>query len=241
MISEADSTNKRIIQVNEGIIGPVEPRLISVKSKQIGDFKSVPAVYHEVAKNYSNKFLAGPPLCDEFFGLIQHMFTEEEASVIRHLRPLRAKSAKALAKAEHRPVEEVKTILEWLANEKGVLVSFGLNLHKLYSILPLAPGTFEMVMMRTSEDTLTAWHRRFAELFGDLYGTGYLADITKDFPHPWFRIVPIKKSIETHPMALPSDRLEEVIDPYKKFGVGLCACRLSKENEGKSCKKSLEV
>jgi hypothetical protein len=168
--------HSRLIQVNKDVVAPVEPRLVSVRRRQIGDFRGTPPVYLEVAEHYSRKLLNGPPLCDELLALIQHMFTEEEASVVRHMKSMKPRSAKALARLEHRPVEEVTTILERLDDEKNVLLSFRAKKHELYSILPIAPGTFEMVLMRTSEDTMTPWHRRFAQLFEDLYGTGRAAD-----------------------------------------------------------------
>ncbi|UCC62713.1 MAG: 4Fe-4S binding protein, partial [Anaerolineae bacterium] len=103
---------------------------------------------------------------------------------------------------------------------------------------PIAPGVFEMIMVRTSLDTLTDWHRRFAELFSGLYETGFFVDYTKH-PVPGVRYMPVGETIETHPKALPSDRLEEVLDRYEAFAVGLCQCRMTEQIVGRGCGRSM--
>jgi len=54
------------------------------------------------------------------------------------------------------------------------------------------------------------------------------------------RYVPVGETIEAHPMALPSDRLEEVLDRYKVFAVGLCQCRMTEEIVGRGCGRPME-
>jgi electron transport complex protein RnfB len=229
----------RVIQIQDGIVGPREPRLRSVRPKKISDYPGVPAPYLAVARMYSNPLLMGPPLCDELVALVEHIYTEEEASLVRHLKAFPGKTAEAVAAAEKRPVEEVRSILERLALEKFVLLSSGTGDKKRYYLMPLMPGAFEMVLIRTSLDTLTAWHRRFAELMEALYETGYFVDYTQH-PASTVRYVPVGEAIEAHPMALPSDRLEEILDPYKVFAVGLCQCRMTQEIVGRGCGRSLE-
>jgi electron transport complex protein RnfB len=229
----------RVIQIKDGIVGPREPRLRSVQPRKISDYPGVPPPYLEVAKMYSNPLLMGPPICDELMALVEHMYTEEEASLVRHLKPLPGRTAAAVAAAAHRPVAEVRPILERLALEKFVLLSSGADDKKRYYLMPLMPGVFEMSLVRTSLDTLTDWHRRFAELFAALYETGYFVDYA-EHPVPGVRYVPVGEAIEAHPMALPSDRLEEVLDRYKVFAVGLCQCRMTEEIVGRGCGRALE-
>jgi len=181
----------------------------------------------------------GPPICDELIALVGHMFTEEEASLVRHVKSPAGKTARAVAAAAHRPVEEVRLILERLAYEKFILFSFGTGEKKRYGLMPIMPGVFELSLLRTSLDTLTDWHRRFAELFAALYETGYLLDYV-EHPSATVRYVPVGEAIEAHPMALPSDQLEEVLDKYEVFAVGLCQCRMAEKIVGRGCDKPLE-
>ncbi len=230
----------RIIKIDNGVIGPIEPRRVSLKRKSAGDYPDMPKVYLDVARNYSSKSLAGPPICDELIALVQHMYTEEEATLVRHIKPISAKSLKVIAKAAHRPIHEVAAILDPLSEEKGVLWRFGEGNNKRYSIMPLVPGTIESVLMGYSMENLTEWHQNFARLFEDLYSQGYAVRYAA-FAPPVLRTIPIGQSIASNPVALPSDKLEEVFDRYDSFGVGFCACRNTGNIVGSTCNRSLET
>ena len=236
---EIEQNANRVIQVKAGVVGPREPRLKTIKIKKLSDYPEVPRVYLEVAKNYSSPFLVGPPISDEFIALIRYMFTEEEASIVRHIKPLSRKTAAMIAASAHRPIEEIIPILSRLADQLHILLTTGEGDEKHYLIMPIVPGTFEAVMTKPSTDTFTDWHRRFAELFEALYETGFLIDYLKH-PTPGVRYLPVKKSIESHPMAWPSDKLEEILDHYNYFAVGTCSCRMVEKMAGKWCGRTLE-
>lgn len=219
----------------------VELGLRSVR-KRVSDYGSrsdVSAAYLKVAVNYANPLLLGPPIGDELIALVEHMFTEEEASLVQHIQSLMGKTAAAVSRAAQRPVAEVRPILERLADEKFVLLSYGRGKWKRYGLMPLVPGTFEFVLLRTSLDTLTDWHRRFAKLFTALFDTGFFAGYVER-PVSTVRYLPVGQAIEAHPMALPSDRLEEVLDPYQVFAVGLCQCRMAEKIAGRGCNRPME-
>ena len=237
----AKPAGNRMIQINNGIIGPREPRRKTVKVKKTSDYPEVSKAHLEVAEIYADRKMAGGvPICDESIALMQHLFTEEEASVMRHLKPGIKETAKSLAEAEHRPVEEVKKILHSLANEKHIIVSIGSGEEKVYVALPLLPGVFEFVLFRSSMDTLTDWHRRFCELFEKLYETGYIVDVVSKAP-PSIKYLPVGQIIESNSMAFPSDKLEEIFSRYKTFGVTLCQCRMTEKVVGRGCERPMEV
>jgi Na+-translocating ferredoxin:NAD+ oxidoreductase subunit B len=205
-----------------------------------GGYPGVSGAHLEVAKNYSSPFLLGPPVCDQLVSLVQHMFSEEEAEIVRHLKPWRPRTARSMASATGRTEEEVKTVLDRLGREKQVVLYFSGLGREFYTILPMAPGTFEMTLMRTSTDTLTPWHERFAELFEALFSTGYSVDYLHK-PIGSVRYLTVGEVIETQPMALPSDRLEVILERYDSFAVGLCQCRLLKNLTGDGCGRMLET
>ena len=167
---------------------------------------------------------------------MQHLLTEEEASLVRHLGLLAGRSAAGLARAEHRPLDQVEPILRRLSEEKRVIVRSGADGKARYRLMPIMPGMFEMVLVSPSPDGLTDWHRRFAELFEALYETGYMGDYAGPTT-PWVRFLPVGKAIEAHPLALPSDHLEVVLDQFDAFGVGQCQCRIATEAVGRGCGK----
>lgn len=227
-------------------MGTSEQQGKSNQSKIIpGEYPGAAQAHIETAKNYSSAGLIGPPLCDELIELVRHMFTEEEASIVQHLKPFRIKTAEAVARAEHRPADEVSRILDRLADEKSVIASFSFYGKKRYFIMPIVPGTFEWVMIHPSENDLNDWHRGFAERFNALYNTGYHADYFRKFGESGglspIRYIPVTQSIVSHPMALPTDKLEEILDMYDDFGVGICQCRATKRITGDDCGRPLEV
>ena len=243
-MSLPNTENSRVIQIANGVIGPVAPRCKTIKVKETGDFPTVSRPYLEIARHYASPLLMGPPICDELIALVQHMFTEEEALLVQHLKPFKRKTAAALAKIENISVEQVQSTLERMANEKHILMSFGSTGNKYYMIMPLVGGTFELVQMGTEVgtpgDTLFTWRRRFAELYEALFKTGYGVDYAKASPS-LLRSLPIGKSIDAHPMALPSDKVEGVIDRYKRFAVGRCGCRMTKRHLNEDCGRPMET
>ncbi len=73
-MSKIEPLKNRVIQIKEGIAGPVMPLEKNVNQRKIGDYPNFPKVYHEVAQNYTSTSLIGPPICDEFMALIQDSF-----------------------------------------------------------------------------------------------------------------------------------------------------------------------
>lgn len=232
------TTGRRILEVNQHIIGPPEPKSKQVRPRKISDYPSVPAAYLDAAKAYSSPLLMGPPICDELMAFIQHLFTEEEAGVVRHLGLLRGRTAAQVARREHRPVDQIAAVLERLAEDKSCIARSGPDEEPRYHMLPIMPGVFEMVLIRYTPETLTDWHRRFIELFEALYETGYSLDYA-GISAPAVRYLPVGRAIDAHPMALPTDQLEVVLDRFELFGVGQCQCRLTARTQGHGCDKPL--
>ncbi len=222
-----------------------QQKSINIITKKINDYPGVNEAYLDIAMNYSSPFLIGPPICDELVALVSHMFTEEEAFLVRHLKPFRMKTAVSLAKIEHSPADKIKKILDRLADKKNVIGAAGSGDKRRYFIMPLIPGTFEWVLIHPSMNDISPWHRRFAELFDALYDTGYECDYYKKFGEmnalSPIRYIPIKQSIESHPMALPTDKLAEVLDRYDDFGIGICQCRTTKNILKQDCGRPIEV
>lgn len=231
----------RKIQIDEHILDLKRPPSLqpSVHFRKIGDYPAIPKAYLETARHYTNPLLLGPPLCDELMALIQHMFTEEEADLVRYIKSVKGKTAREVAVAAHRPIEEVSLILERLAYDKFILLCSGVGEKKCYGLMPILPGVFEFVMMQSSLDALTDWHRRFAELYTALYDTGYIVDYFK-YPSGGVHYIPIGETVNTSQTAWPSDRLEEVFDKYDVFAVGLCDCRVTEQIVGRGCGRPLE-
>jgi ferredoxin len=195
------------------------------------------AAHHRIVEHYASPLLAGPPPGDELLELVLHMFTADEAELAQHLPPLRPRPARRVAALAGRPRAEVEAVLDHLASTKAI-IAFS-RLTGRYTILPVVPGTFEMALMTHDLSTRNAWHRRFAELFERLYRTGFLAEYIRA-NRATLRAIPVNALAPQLSTAWPSERLEELLEPYDLFAIGNCQCRLAMHLVGEGCDKPLE-
>ena len=236
-----NDTPRRVIDVHQGVVGPTPPRPRTVRQRTVAEFPRVSPAHLTVAEKLASPLLMGPPVCDELVAFVQHLFTEEEAEVVRHLGQFSGRSAVDLARAEHRPVDQIEPILHRLTKVKRAIAASGPAGARTYRLMPIMPGIFEMVLIGESPEALSPWHRRFAELFEALYETGYIIDFQQrqTRPSPFVRVLAVGRTIEAHPMALPSDRLEVILDRYSVFGIGQCQCRMTMQVAGRGCGKPM--
>jgi Pyruvate/2-oxoacid:ferredoxin oxidoreductase delta subunit len=234
-----ENKGKRFVVVEEGIIHPSDPKPYNVNPKLPGDYPQVPKVYLDAAMSLSTPLLSNPPLCDELVAFVQHLWTEEEASLVRHLHPFRGKSCAELAKAEGRPVDEVEGILHRLETEKRSVGSSGSGDKKRYRMRRVLGEIFEETLMGWDVDSLSGWHRRFIELWEDLFMTGWMLDYQQAYKMNSSRVVPLTETIQANQSALPFDKLEMIMERYDKFGVTNCQCRMSAQVLGNGCGKPL--
>ena len=197
-----DQRPRAVIRIEKSLIGPAQPRLKTVRTRQVQDYPGVAAAHLEAARRLSSPLLMGPPICDELLAFVQHTFTEEEAAVVSVLRPLRGRTAAEIAGKLRRPPEDVQVLLDQLALQKRAISCNGPDEKRQYRLIPIMPGIFEMVLIGQSPETLNDWHRRFAELFEALFETGYTLDY-QDRPAPLFRFLPVGRVAGSHPMAVP--------------------------------------
>jgi electron transport complex protein RnfB len=231
-----ETTARRVIQVNQSILGPPPPRPRNLTPRKLKDYPQVSRHYLALAEKLSGTLLLGPPICDELIAFVQHVFTEEEASVARHLGVVPRTAAKA-AKAARRSVEEIQPILDRLAWQKHVIACYEKGEKRKYHLIPVLGGIFEFSLISLTPETLTDWHRRLIELFEALYDTGYPADAGR-LP-PLVRFLPVHQVLDAYPMALPADQLAVILDQFDAFGVGQCQCRMAMQVLGKGCGRPL--
>jgi Pyruvate/2-oxoacid:ferredoxin oxidoreductase delta subunit len=235
---DAGPMARRIIEVNQELIGPPPQPPRTLRQKRFSDYPAVSPAHREIAKKLARTTLVGPPVCDELLALVQHLFTEPEAEIVRLLGHWFGRTALQVSRAARKPLEEVEPILRTLAVGKRAIAASGPENKSKYKLMPLMPGVFEMVLISENPETISPWHRRFAELFETLYATGYLADYGAR-PSPFVRFLPINQLAKAHPAALPCEQLEIVVDRYKSFAIGQCQCRTTMSVTGQGCGKPI--
>ena len=202
-----------------------------------GSARSPTVAHHLLTRNYASPLMLGPPRSDDLLALVMHVYTDDEADLVQHLPPLRPRSATQVARCCGRDVDEVARVLDHLAYKKKVLLSWGTE--RKYTIMPVVPGTFESALMTNGPATFNGWHRTFAEIFERIYDTGFLIDYNTGL-QPAVRYLPVGPAVKSLTMAWPSDRLEEILEPYELFAVGNCQCRVAMHLVGKGCNRPLE-
>ena len=185
------------------------------------------------------------PVTDSLLALITFVFTEEEARVVAGLRLAPAR-ARTVAGRVGRPVEEVEPLLASLA-ERVLIAGIEIKGVKLYGMLPLMPGIFETVMIRSKNDSANeGYYREFARLFEEVY-VEYMTWVRPRLEEKdvrVMRVIPINQSLDQVQgvMPLDTDRYLEIVDRNKSFAlVNACACRRSRQILGQGCGKPLDV
>ena len=248
-----DPPARRTIEVNRKLVGPVTPRVRPTQRRRLTDYPRVSDAHKRIATALSHPMLLGPPICDELIALVEHVFDQEQAAVVRHLGALRGRRAGWVARRVGQPVARVREVLDAMALGRRIIARTGPDERPVYRLMPIVPGMFEMALIGEAEP-LSPWHQRFAELFEALYETGYMAEYRASTApvraHPIYTVTADRASndavdsesrdVPIQQVAMPTDALAAVLDRYDTFGIGRCQCRLAARAVGQGCDGELE-
>jgi ferredoxin len=192
-----------------------------------------PSVF-DLSRRFASIALMGPPLSDKVIRLIEHIFTPGEAAVAVGVPNYVGMSAELIAKKLKRNPAEIQPYLDSMST-KRIIMRLADDKGVTYALLPIVPGMFEMVLMKGDD---TEWHRKYAELFEELYSTGYVRDsVTR--PLPGVKSIPVELSLPGESVVLPSDRFSELLQSHTDMAViNVCQCRQAKRLIDKTCKRS---
>ena len=78
---------------------PGNKRTIAIDADITGfeSAKDATDAHRRIMKHYSSPLLVGPPQSDDLLELIVHIYTEDEADLVQHLKPLRPRTAARVA------------------------------------------------------------------------------------------------------------------------------------------------
>lgn len=231
---KANKPKRQHVKVNRRIFGPPAPRPVLKPRLKVEDFPQVSRAHREVARKLSSPLLLGPPVCEQLMAVVRHLYTEQEAELVGQLGIARSRTARQVARAIRRPVDEVAPLLLSMARQRRTIWQDDAGGEPAFRLLPLMPGIFEMVCINPPGIGWNPFQQRFAELFEALYETGYVAGQARRNA-PVVRYLPAGKQALGHQMALPSEQLEVVAERYDSFAVGQCQCRLAMRATGRGC------
>jgi Na+-translocating ferredoxin:NAD+ oxidoreductase subunit B len=177
--------------------------------------------------------------CDDFYGLMDTIFTEEEAELAVIL-PDTPVSAGMLAEQVKGDPEELRQLLEGMAG-KGILFSTAYAGSRYYVMLPLIPGIIENQLLTGVVNDRARKIARFFDNYvvflNQLEATG-----TRVFPKvPFARVIAVDRDIPDDKTVQPYDRLLPYIEKAKYIGLVTCHCRHMYELLGDPCDKPKDV
>ncbi|MFQ5987258.1 MAG: 4Fe-4S dicluster domain-containing protein [Dehalococcoidia bacterium] len=156
-------------------------------------------------------------------GLLNVLFTEEEAHAALHMTPhghTPVEMAQKMGKTEKDLLELVETMFR-----KGLILREEKEGQKVYSLVPLVPGIYEFQL-----GVLNKVLSRLVEVLLPEYAPHLFGDKT-----PLFKVVPAETSLPVDVEISPYERASEIVREAKVVGLADCLCRKERMLTGHPC------
>lgn len=194
-------------------------------------------VYRVLAERL-NKNPVGAPINDTLMAILHRLYTETEAMVGSKF-PLVPMNLKQIASITGIEEEQLKTILDGMAN-KGLVLDIPRKDTFYYMLTPVVVGFFEYTFMRVQDDVDL---KVLAELFQSYFNNKEVRDEFSGNDTKMMRTLVYEKlipvAVETE--VLTYERASEIIRQSGGGAISICPCRHKASHLGKSCGAPLEV
>lgn len=184
----------------------------------------------ELAQLFSSVKIMGPPMSAKLVELVAHLFSIEEAEICIALSFVNLRTVEKIAHLCKQSAEEIYPILRGMSKRRVIHEN-----HNKFMLYPMIPGIFEYVFMLGGN---SKWHKKYAELINELFGTGYIKEyLTHDINA--IRNIPVQQAIEHKNFVVDADLMSNMIDAHDHFAVlHYCPCRHSKSLIGHTCRRA---
>lgn len=163
--------------------------------------------------------------------ILKSIYTPEDAEIFCDLR-LTFESPDQIAKRSGRDLEglEEKLVSMWC---RGLVFGLDFGTAKVFKMMPWVFGIYEFQLKHLTKE--------FAALCEE-----YMSDFGYQFFEngpQLMQVVPIEEEISTEhsQVALPYERISDLIEQNQSFAVNDCICKKEKELLGNRCDKPMEV
>ena len=196
-------------------------------------------VYEQLAGALNARSTAFPAVkCKEFYGLVEFLFTPEEAKIAVAMPLGNVPIEDIAANLDARDLKKLGAKLEGMADH-GLINIREKDGGKLYEFLPFVPGIFEYQLMRGIVDER---NRKIAVLMRDYARAMIKTLMSPDAPRIE-AVAPIKggkrvlvdHDIPHNSTIVPLEELKELIRNTKYIAAGTCICRHQGILLGKEC------
>ncbi|MBT4290468.1 MAG: 4Fe-4S dicluster domain-containing protein [Deltaproteobacteria bacterium] len=186
-------------------------------------------IYRKLGKKLDSMYVR-TPWNDKLFRIIKELYSEPEARLIVDM-PLGIVDLNAIKATSSFNIKQIQKLLDDLIG-KGLVIDFGEESKKLYTISPMVVGIFEYTMMRTrGELNPKLWSQLFNDyMMGD--DSFFKANFKSGQQVSVMRTIPHEESLAPSEFVeiLDYEKAEGLIKDHKRFAVGICSCRHEKHH-----------
>jgi electron transport complex protein RnfB len=161
--------------------------------------------------------------------LLKKIFEPDEAELFCDLR-LEFETAKQIAERSGRPLEGLEEKLKRM-RERGQLFGVRFGDTWLFKMLPWVFGIFEFQLGRLDRELA-----ELTEKYHPVFGKQFFSTTPQ-----MMQTLPIEEEIKSEQQALPYEKVSQLIEKSKSFGVRECICKKEKALLGQPCDRPLEV
>jgi ferredoxin len=190
-------------------------------------------LYENLARHL-NQGIIGAPMSPSLMGILEIMFTEEEAAIACKL-PFENRTLEDLKGLIPEKAGSLEAILNAMAKNGTVFTQQKPGKERIYRLLPTVVG-FAEAPYWGGMDTEKA--RRLAPLWIEYRNEGFGKELARNIPT--VRVIPIDHSLKNKSEILPFDQLKEKMLTLKYFAVSKCPCRQMMTYEGRGCDHSID-
>lgn len=181
-------------------------------------------IYKNLANHLNEDVSSKFPQTRELFGILEILFTPEQAEVAIHLPTtnMGRTTIEGLAKKMNRPVEELGEMVETMAKSGTVMaVTSRKDGRKYYALWPVIPGMMES----TYADGVESEERhRLSELWKKYFDESFFNEQASS-DYPLFRIIPINQNVDEGSKVLAFEEARNLIMAADVITVIPCHCR----------------
>ncbi len=161
--------------------------------------------------------------------LLKKMFEKEEAEIALALTP-RPESPEEIASKLSFDSKVMSEKLDQMT-KKGLIMRKRKEGEAFYNLEPYVVGIYEFQLARLDKEFLNLHDKYRMEGLGlEVFGS----------ETPYFRVIPVQRSIPTELVVFPHEQVSEIIEQTEKIGVTNCICRTKANMQGTGCGKTVE-
>jgi electron transport complex protein RnfB len=161
--------------------------------------------------------------------LLRKLFGQEEAQIALALEPKLETAEQIATKLGYDP----KLLAEKLdqMSRKGLIMRRQKANKAHYNLEPYVVGIYEFQLARLDNEFINLHEKYRTEGLGlEIFGS----------QTPYFRVIPVQKTIPAGLTVFPHEKVSEIIGRADKIGVTNCICRTKEKMLGRGCDHSIE-